>query len=73
MEEKAQERFEHILSLAAGDETYRQLLQQCAALDQPLAEVLSGLPGETQMLFREYIRVLGASALRLVEIACEEL
>jgi simple sugar transport system ATP-binding protein len=38
-----------------------------------LAEVLAGLPGETQMLFREYIRVLGASALRLVEIACEEL
>ena len=69
MEEKAQKRFEHILSLAAGDETYQQLLRQCAALDRPLAEVLAGLPGETQMLFREYIRVLGASALRLVEKA----
>ena len=73
MDEKAQKRFEHILALAAGDETYQQLLQQCSDLDRPLAEVLDGLPGETQMLFREYIRVLGASALRLVEIACEEL
>lgn len=73
MEEKAQKRFEHILSLAAGDETYQQLLRQCSNLDRPLAEVLAGLPGETQMLFREYIRMLGASALRLVEIACEEL
>ena len=70
MEEKAQKRFEHILSLAAGDETYQQLLQQCSNLDRPLAEVL---PGETQSLFREYIRLLGVSALRLAEIACEEI
>ena len=73
MEEKAQKRFEHILSLAAEDETYQQLLQQCSNLDRPLAEVLEGLPGETQSLFREYIRLLGASALRLAEIACEEI
>ena len=73
MEEKAQKRFEHILSLAAGDETYQQLLRQCSNLDRPLAEVLEGLPGETPSLFREYIRLLGTSALRLAEIACEEI
>ena len=73
MEEKAQKRFEHILSLAAGDENYQQLLQQCSNLDRPLSAALEGLAEETQSLLREYIRLLGASALRLVEIACKEI
>ena len=36
MEEKAQKRFEHILSLAAGDETYQQLLRHCGLWRSPV-------------------------------------
>jgi radical SAM superfamily enzyme len=68
MEEKAQKRFEHILSLAAGDETYQQLLQQCSNLDRPLAEVLAGLPGESGEDFLDTVRWAASLPLQGVKL-----
>ena len=72
MEEHIQVRFAQILARAAEDEIYQQLRQQCDLLDRPLLAVLEELPEEARRLVTDYIRVLGASALRLAEIACTE-
>lgn len=71
MDAAAQERFSHVLSLAAEDKTYQQLQQYCEMLDEPFLAALKKLPEVDHSIIREYIRATGASALRLAEIACE--
>lgn len=71
MDTEAMERFSRVLALAAEDETHQQLQAFCAALDEPLLGVLEKLPDVDRVIIKEYIRLTGASALRLAEIACE--
>ncbi len=71
MEQTAQERFSRVLALAAADPAYQTLQSECARLDQAVLAALEKLPPEDRTLIRDYIHTLGASALRLTELACE--
>ena len=71
MEQTAADRFERVHALAAKDPEYQQLQQQMAGLDLPFLAVLEKLEPEDRQVILDYIRALGASALRLTEIACE--
>ncbi len=71
MEQTAAERFERIHALAAEDREYQGLQRQMAGLDLPFLAVLEKLEPEDRQVILDYIRALGASALRLTEIACE--
>ena len=71
MDTAAQERFSRVLSLAAEDELHRQLRLHCELLDEPLLAILEKLSETERTVIREYIRLMGASALRLTELACE--
>ena len=73
MEKMAQERFQQVLSAAAADPEYQRLRSRLEELDLPVLAVLEKLEQEDQTVIREYIRALGASALRLTEIACESI
>ena len=73
MEQTAQERFERVHALAAKDPEYQNLQQQLVGLDLPVLEVLEKLEPRDQAVIRDYIRILGTSALRLTEIACENI
>ena len=73
MEQTAQERFERVHALAAKDPQYQQLQHQMAGLDLPVLEVLEKLEPQDREILMDYIRILGTSALRLTEIACENI
>ena len=70
MENLAQERFQQVLSAAAKDPEYQALQHRCAELDSRVLDALEKLPNEDRTAIRDYIQTLGASALRLTEIAC---
>ena len=70
MDAAARERFSRVLSLAAEDEVYQKLRFQCDSLDASVLAALEKLPEVDRIVVREYIRLTGASALRLTEIAC---
>ena len=70
MEDMAQERFWQVLAAAAVDPEYQSLQQRCAELDSRVLDALEKLPDEDSAAIRDYIRILGNSALRLTEIAC---
>ena len=53
----------------SGKATQSKLV--CEELDKRVLGALEKLPPKDRSVIREYIRVLGASALRLTEIACE--
>ncbi len=72
METRAEGRFRQIMQTAAGDPEYRALQSRCAGLDQAFLAVMEKLPEEDRRVVMDYIRALGASALRLTEIACAE-
>ena len=72
MDTAARERFSRVLSLAAADEAYQKLRLHCEFLDEPVLAVLEKLPETDRALIRAYIQLMGASALRLTEIACEQ-
>ena len=72
MDTAARERFSHVLAMAAEDETYQILRLHCESLDEPVLAVLEKLPEVDRAVMRAYIQLLGASALRLTEIACEQ-
>ena len=71
MEKTPMQRFEQVQALAARDQTYQELIASCAALDGKVLEILERLPEEDRQTIREYLRLVGTSALRLTEIACE--
>ena len=71
MEQTAQQRFSRILALAAADPEYQDLQNECARMDQAVLTALEKLPPADRELLRDYIHILGASALRLTELACE--
>ena len=71
MEQTAAECFARVHALAAEDPEYQQLQSQMAGLDLPFLAVLEKLEPEDRQVILDYIRALGASALRLTEIACE--
>ena len=73
MENLAQERFQQVLSAAAKDPEYQRLRHRLEELDLSVLAVLEKLEPEDQTVIREYIRALGASALRLTELACESI
>ena len=73
MEQTAAARFDGVYALAAKDPGYHQLQRQLAAMDLPFLEVLEKLNPEDRAVVREYVRLLGTSALRLTEIACENM
>ena len=70
MEKQAQERFRQVLAAAAADPEYQTLQTRCAELDRQVLAALEKLPEEDRAALRDYIHTLGASALRLTEIAC---
>ena len=72
MDAAARKRFSRVLSLAAEDEAYQKLRFHCEFLDEPLLAVLEKLPETDRAVIRAYIQLMGASALRLTEIACEQ-
>ena len=72
MDAAARERFSRVLSLAAGDEAYQKLRLHCELLDEPVLAALEKLPEADRAVIRAYIQLMGASALRLTEIACEQ-
>ena len=72
MDTAARERFSRVLSLAAEDEAYQKLRLHCEFLDEPVLAVLKKLPEADRAVIRAYIQLMGASALRLTEIACEQ-
>ena len=65
-----QERFRQVLALAAADPEYQTLQNRCAELDRRVLDALQKLPDEDSTAIRDYIRILGTSALRLTELAC---
>lgn len=71
MEQTAQQRFSRVLALAAADPEYQDLQNECARMDQAVLAALEKLPPADRELLRDYIHILGASALRLTELACE--
>ena len=71
MEQAAQQRFSQILALAAADPVYQDLQHECARMDRAVLAALEKLPPEDRETVRDYIHTLGASALRLTELACE--
>ena len=71
MEQTAQQRFSRVLALAAADPEYQDLQNECARMDQAVLAALEKLPPKDRETLRDYIHTLGASALRLTEIACE--
>ena len=73
MENLAQERFRQVLALAAADEQYQVLRNRCAELDSRVLDALEKLPDEDRAAVLDYIQTLGASALRLTEIACAQI
>ena len=72
MDAAARERFSRVLSLAAEDEAYQKLRLHCELLDEPVLAALEKLPEADRAVIRAYIQLMGASALRLTEIACEQ-
>lgn len=72
MDAVARERFSHVLAMAAEDEVYQKLLLHCEFLDEPVLAALEKLPKTDRSVIRAYIQLMGASALRLTEIACEQ-
>ena len=70
MKQTAEERFAWVNAQAAKDPEYQRLRSRLDELDLPVLAVLEKLEPEDQAVIREYIRTLGASALRLTEIAC---
>lgn len=72
MEQTAQQRFSRVLALAAADPEYQDLQNECARMDQAVLAALEKLPPADRELLRDYIHILGASALRLTELACEQ-
>ena len=70
MENLDQERFRQVLALAAADPEYQSLQTRCAELDRRVLDALQKLPDEDRAAVLDYIQSLGASALRLTEIAC---
>ncbi len=73
MEQTVAERFDRVHALAAQDPEYQLLQSQLAGLDIPFLAVLEKLDQEGREIIRDYIRILGTSALRLTEIACEHM
>ena len=73
MEQRAAARFERIHALAATDPEYQRLQGQMAGLDLPFLAALEKLEQKDRAVIMDYIRTLGASALRLTEIACESI
>ena len=71
MEKTPLERFEQVQALAVRDQVYQELVASCAALDGRVLAILERLPEEDRQTIREYLRLVGSSALRLTEIACE--
>ena len=72
MDAVARERFSRVLSLAAEDEAYQKLRLHCELLDEPVLAALEKLPEADRAVIRAYIQLMGESALRLTEIACEQ-
>ena len=72
MDAAARELFSRVLSLAAEDEAYQKLRLHCEFLDDPVLTVLEKLPETDRAVIRAYIQLMGASALRLTEIACDQ-
>ena len=70
MKQTAEERFAWVHGLAAEDPEYQRLRHRLEELDLPVLAVLEKLEPKDQTVIREYIRALGASALRLTELAC---
>ena len=73
MENLDQERFRQVLALAAADAQYQALQTRCAELDRRVLDALEKLPDEDRAAVLDYIQTLGASALRLTEIACAQI
>ena len=73
MEKLAQERFRQVLAAAAADPEYQTLQARCAELDRRVLDALQKLPDEDRAAVLDYIQTLGASALRLTEIACAQI
>ena len=73
MEARAEDRFRQALQTAAGDPEYRALQDRCVELDQPFLAAIGKLPEEDRRVVMDYICALGASTLRLTEIACEQI
>ena len=71
MDKIAQERFLRIHARAAQDGTYLELQSRCAGLDAPFLAAMEKLSDAERQVVMDYIRAVGASALRLLEIACE--
>ena len=72
MDQAAAQRFSRVLALAAADPEYQSLQGECAGLESAVLTALEKLCREDRTVVTDYIRALGASALRLAEIACEE-
>ena len=73
MEQTAAERFERVHALAAKDPEYQQLQRQMAGLDLPVLAVLEKLEPKDRAVMMDYVRALGTAAMRLTEIACENM
>ena len=67
----AEKRFRDVLERAASDPEYQNLQKKFAELDPMVLAALDKLPGTDRTAVLDYIRVLGTSALRLTELACE--
>ena len=67
------ERFARVNALAAQDPEYRQLQQQLARLDLPFLAALEKLEPRERETILDYVRLLGTAALRLTELACENM
>lgn len=70
MDMEALDRFRQVQSTASGDAEYLALQRRCAELDLPFLAAMEKLSAEDRAVVMDYIRALGASALRLTEIAC---
>lgn len=68
----AHSRFLAVCDLASQDVAYQDLVRRCAALDLPLLAVMEKLSEEERQIVKAYIQLVGNSALRLLELACED-
>ena len=70
MEARAEDRFRQVLQTAAADPEHQALQDRCIELDQSFLAAIGKLPEEDRRVVMDYICALGASILRLTEIAC---
>lgn len=71
MDEKTKNNYLRLMEAARGDERYRCLLAEYEALSAEVVAVMESLTPEQREPIADYLGLIGAVDLYLVQLACE--